>query len=216
MVNGFFGKLQFVKYPPLILAVILVSLIILVLTAGCVDKAKMQIEAEQQLAQDNIAQENAALQEENAQLKKQIETLAGIDKALRIEAITSLSKIELTRRCNLVDKNDDGNLDTLRVCLRTLDDIGDMVKAAGEVKIELWDLEADEQNAMIKSWEISAEVMKKAWSGTLLTSYFKFELDVTNENIQPSEAMTVRAEFVDYLTGQTLSAQKQIKLNTEH
>lgn len=181
--------------------------------AGCEEPAKKS--KSQTLKQDKpvpsestLGRQNTALKAENEGLKRQLETLMGINKPVRIEAISAVLSIELTDRCGIYDKDGDGKKETLVVYLRAVDDMGDCIKASGAVKIELWDLDTKPQDALLKSWQIGPEELKKSWSGSLLTSYYKLKLDAGAIAAGNKQELTVRAEFTDYLTGKILKAQQ--------
>ena len=190
--------------------------------AGCEGKAKLpkSSKATKQLvgvkseqSEVTLKRENEKLKAENKQLKEQLETLMGIDKPARLEAISAVSSIELTNRCGIYDKdsNDTGRKKTLVVYLRPIDDMGDCFKAAGAVKIELWNLNAKPAEALLSSWLIEPEKLKKRWSGSLLTSYYKLQFDVSSILGSKEKELTLKAEFTDYLTGKILRAQRVIK-----
>jgi hypothetical protein len=160
------------------------------------------------LSESTLGRQNTALKAENEELKRQLETLMGIDKPVRIEAVSTILSIELTDRCGIYDKDNDGKKETLVVYLRAVDDMGDCIKASGAVKIELWDLDTKPQDALLKSWQIGPEELKKSWSGSLLTSYYKLKLDAGAIAAGNKQELTVRAEFTDYLTGKILKAQQ--------
>ena len=190
--------------------------------AGCQEKAKtpkskgskplVGVKSAEQ-SEVTIKRENEELKAENKQLKEQLETLMGIDKPARLEAISAVSSIELTNRCGIYDKdsNDTGKKKTLVVYLRPIDDMGDCFKAAGAVKIELWNLNAKPAEALLSSWEIEPEKLKKRWSGSLLTSYYKLQFDVSSILGSKEKELTLKAEFTDYLTGKILRAQRVVK-----
>ena len=206
-------------------------LCVFLLFAGCEGKAKLhksplpergrgQASRRQALKQKEPAlseiplqRENEKLKAENKQLKEQLETLMGIDKPARLEAISAVSSIELTNRCGIYDKdsNDTGKKKMLVVYLRPIDDMGDCIKAAGAVKIELWNLNAKPAEALLSSWEIEPEKLKKRWSGSLLTSYYKLQFDVSSILGSKEKELTLKAEFTDYLTGKILRAQRVVK-----
>lgn len=219
-------------------------LLSLLLICGCQEKAKtpkskgskqlVGVKSEQ--SEVTLKRENEKLKAENKQLKEQLETLMGIDKPARLEAISAVSSIELTNRCGIYEKanppkgevspqaedsNDTGNSPrgdrvatgkkTLVVYLRPIDDMGDCFKAAGAVKIELWNLNAKPAEALLSSWLIEPEKLKKRWSGSLLTSYYKLQFDVSSILGSKEKELTLKAEFTDYLTGKILRAQRVIK-----
>jgi cell division protein FtsB len=190
--------------------------------AGCEGKAKLPkapksskplVGVKSEQSEVSLKRENEKLKAENKQLKEQLETLMGIDKPARLEAVSAVSSIELTNRCGIYDKdsNDTGKKKTLVVYLRPIDDMGDCFKAAGAVKIELWNLNAKPAEALLSSWPIEPEKLKKRWSGSLLTSYYKLQFDVNSILGSKEKELTLKAEFTDYLTGKILRAQRVIK-----
>ncbi|MFA5293795.1 MAG: hypothetical protein WC496_12300 [Phycisphaerae bacterium] len=196
---------------------ILISVFCVLLFAGCEEKKQIKTANEkpgilgQKAPEDNNSPKK--LSAEIKQLKEQIETLTGIDKQARIEALSTISAIELTSRCGLYDKkNKDNKKETLVVYLKPIDDMGDCVKAAGAVEIQLWNLNAEPNEALLSKWEIEPKELKKNWSGSLLTSYYKLQFDVNsvltgNKN---EKELTLKAQFTDYLTGKILKAQRVV------
>lgn len=187
----------------------------LLLFAGCEEatkKSKLQTSKDEPvLSEVTLGRQNAALKAEKDELKKQLDTLMGIGKNSRIEAVSTVLSIELTNRCGIYDKDDDGTKETLVVYLRTIDDMGDCVKAPGAVKIELWNLDAKPENALLKSWRIGPIELKKNWSGSLLTSYYKLKFDISAIAVENKQELTIRAEFTDYMAGKILKAQQICK-----
>lgn len=190
--------------------------ICLLVFSGCEKKAAIKTEKQDKpvLSQVTIQQENIKIKAENEQLKKQIETLIGIDKTARIDAISTVSAIELTGRSGLYNKNKDSNdvNETLIAYIKTIDDMGDVVKAPGQVKVELWDLNAKPADALLGSWAVEPAELKKKWSGSLMTSYYKLTFNVgAFPKDKKRQELTLKAEFVDYMSGKILKAQKVIK-----
>jgi len=194
----------------------------ILLFAGCQEKAKSPkskgskplVGVKSERSEVSVKRENEKLKAENQQLKEQLETLMGINKPARIEAISAVSAIQLTNRCGIYDKSKDGNdtnKKTLVVYLRPIDDMGDVLKAAGAVKIELWNLNAKPSEALLKSWQIEPKDLKKNWSGSLLTSYYKLRFDVASILTGKEKEITLKVEFTDYLTGRILKEQRVIK-----
>ena len=71
-------------------------------------KANQKAAEEKKVAEDvNSAGNCARLAAENKQLKEQVETLMGIGKQIRVEALSTLTAIELTNRGGVYDKNND-------------------------------------------------------------------------------------------------------------
>lgn len=144
------------------------------------------------------------------QLKKQLESLMGINKQARIDSISTITSIDVTNRSNLYDKNNDKKKEKLVVYLRPIDDMGDCIKAAGAAQVQLWNLDAEPNDALLKSWKIEPVELRKKWSGSLLTSYYKLQFDVGDILTGKEKDLTVKVEFTDYLTGRVLRAQRVI------
>ncbi len=181
---------------------------------GCEEQQKIKPAGGkgQALSQKEVKDTNSPrkLAAEVEQLKQQLEGLMGINKQARIDAISTITSIDVTRRSNLYDKNDDKKKETLVVYIRPIDDMGDCIKAAGSVEIQLWNLSAESNEALLKSWEIEPEELKKTWSGSLLTSYYKLQFDVSDILTGKEKDLTLKVQFTDYLTGKVLKVQRVI------
>jgi len=188
----------------------------LLVFGGCEKNAAIKTDKQSKpiLSPTSIQQENVKIKAENEQLKKQMETLIGIDKQVRIDAISTVSAIELTGRSGIRSKSKDSNdvNEVLIVYLKTIDDMGDVVKSPGEVKVELWDLNTKPAEALLGSWTVEPVKLKKSWSGSLMTNYYKLTFDVVAiPKDKKRQELTLKAEFVDYMAGKILKAQKVIK-----
>ncbi len=151
------------------------------------------------------------LEKENTELKKQIGTLISIDREVRLEVLERVSGIEIARRTGLFDKDKDGTKESLIVYVRTIDNSGDAIKAAGSVELQLWDLGADD-NARLAVWETGPEELKELWASTIMTNYFRLTNDVSEllKDVA-AEELTVKVTFTDYVTGKVFRKQTVIK-----
>ena len=197
-------------------------LLSILLICGCQGRtktpkaAKPLVGAKTEKSEVTFKRENEQLKEQNKQLQEQLDTLTGINRTARVEAISTISSIELTSRCGIYDKKSEDSNSTAKkkmliVYLRPIDDMGDCIKAAGALKIALWNLDAHPDKALLKSWEIEPKDLRKKWSGSLLTSYYKLPFDVNSILTGKEKELTLRAEFTDYLTGKVLKAQQVVK-----
>ena len=184
----------------------------IVLFAGCQEKQKTSSQkaviAEQKPAQDTNSP--AKLADEIAQLKKQVEGLMGINKDARTEALSTLSAVEVTSRSGLYSNDTDKKKNRLVVYLKPIDDMGDVVKAAGTVDVELWNLNLPAQNAMLGQWKVVPEQLKKNWTGSMLTNYYKLQFDVASILTGEEKELTLKVQFTDYLTGKIFKSQRVI------
>jgi hypothetical protein len=152
------------------------------------------------------------LEQENKTLTEQVETLSAVDKYLREEAISTLERIVISKRTKLFDKDEDGIFETLVVIIVPFDDAGDKVKAAGEVEVQLWDLDVLPDDARLAKWTVEAEEMKTRWMGMMLTDYYRLEFDVAGLIKEDAKELTVKVVFTEYIKGKIFRARHVVKL----
>jgi hypothetical protein len=148
---------------------------------------------------------------DNEQLKKQVKTLSGAREEATFDDIHSIENVEVTSYTNLYDKNDDGKMDTLIVYLKPSDAQADVIKAPGEVDVELWDLNKPGIEAKLGKWQVKPDELKKLWFATLVTINYRLTFDVTGKIEKYDEPLTVKVTFTDHLSGKTFKEQKVIK-----
>lgn len=187
-------------------------LILTSLLVGCQKEQKTEGEKAAVEAKKEIKDTNspAKLSAEIEQLKKQVESLMGINKQARTEALSTLSTVEVTNRSDLYDKDDDKKRETLVVYLKPIDDMGDVVKATGSVEVELWNLNAPSQDATLGQWKIEPEELKKYWTSSLMSTHYKLQFDIGPKLTGEEKELTLKVKFTDYLTGKVFTGQKVI------
>ncbi|OQA03393.1 MAG: hypothetical protein BWY69_00491 [Planctomycetes bacterium ADurb.Bin401] len=182
---------------------------VIIFLGGC--RQQQKIEDQKPIAEQKEAKESPAkLSAEIEQLKKQVESLMGINKQARTEALSTLSTVEVTNRSDLYDKDDDKKRETLVVYLKPIDDMGDTVKATGSVDIELWNLNAPSENATLGQWKIEPEELKKYWTSSLMSTHYKLQFDIGPKLTGKEKELTLKVKFTDYLTGKVFTGQKVI------
>ena len=192
---------------------ILLAGCLLVLIAGCENqKTKPAISETETLRQQNdeLKKQLEICKTENAEKENRISTLTATGKASN-EDIYDLKKVELTKYTNFYDHNKDGKKETLIVYLKPTDSQGDLIKAAGEVNIQLWDLNQPESSALLAQWDIAADKLGENWFSALLGTNYRFAFDITDTVKDFSKPLTVKTTFKDRLSGKTFFSQKIIK-----
>jgi len=152
----------------------------------------------------DLQQENSELKSQLEQRRRQVETLQALgDK--RLEKMFKVTGIKLGRHSGPVDLDDVGGSDAVRVYLKPVDQYGSVIKAAGDVRVRLFDLAAERQNTLIGEYEWPVDEVAERWSGGFATDHFTFDCPLA----EPAKLgpITIHAEFTDYLTGNTFSAQ---------
>lgn len=147
---------------------------------------------------------------ENEQLKKQLQVLAGLKPNVKLENLYNLQKVKITRYTNLYDKDKDGKKEKLIVYIQPIDKDGDIIKAAGAVNVQLWNLNNENGQALLGQWYVKPEKLKKLWFATLITNY-RLTFDVSDKINSFEDPLTVKVTFTDYLTGKVFKEQRVIK-----
>ena len=164
-----------------------------------------------------LEQENVKLRAEAGKLREtitaqgtQIETLQALGPK-RLDKLFYVTSIKLGRYTGGVDLDGKEGDDGIRVYLIPQDADGHTLKAAGNVRVQLFDLAAEEKDRMIATYTFTVETIGKNWAGGFLTKHYKFDCPWKTP---PARAeITVRASFTDYLTGKDFTAQKLCKVD---
>jgi hypothetical protein len=164
-----------------------------------------------QQAQSDIQRDNDQLRKDNRELSDQVETLRRLGPDC-LEKLFHVATIELGRHTGGVDLDGRPGHDAIKVYLDPLDRQGSVIKAAGEVIIRLFDLAAPAEKNLIGEYAWNVEEMGKEWSGGFGVYRFSFVCP-WKAGPPAHEEITVRVEFVDYLTGRRFTAQKACKVN---
>jgi hypothetical protein len=140
--------------------------------------------------------------------QKQIRSLQALGGAKRLEKIYNVSKIAIGRYTGGVDTDGVVGHDAIKVFLRPIDQDGSTLKAAGDVKIQIFDLALPEKEVLIGEYKWPVDKISKQWSGGFMTYHFSFVCPWKKASPPKHKKLTVRVEFLDYLTGKIFVAQK--------
>ncbi len=188
---------------------------LLLFTAGCEEaggKKRALNEQAYLLKQEKtqLARQVEQLEADNEQLQKQLQVLAGLPEQAKSKDLYELQRIKITRYTNLYDKDKDGKAESLVVYIQPMDTNGDIIKAAGAVDVQLWDLNITEGNALLGQWRVEPDELRKLWFAFLVINY-RLTFDVTDIIDKFDEPLTVKVTFIDYLSGKVLKDQRVIK-----
>lgn len=148
---------------------------------------------------------------EAEQLKSQVKTLAVLPQDKRDSLFYSLSAVTIGRFTDFYDKNEDGKRDKLIVYLRPIDRAGDVIKTAGVVGVQLWNLSDPNGHALLGQWQVQSAELHKCWFNTLASTAYRLTFDVSVTPEILAQPLTVRITFTDYLTGQVFTDQYVIQ-----
>ena len=150
------------------------------------------------------------LKSESGQLGKQIKALSGLSTD-ELEDLYKLQRIKIGGYTNFYDKDKDGKKEKLIVYVQPIDQDGDVIKVAGAVEVQLWDLTSPQANeALIAEWDVPPNQLRKLWYAALKTNY-RLSFDIADKIDSLAEPLTVKVSFTDYLTGKVFTEQTVIK-----
>lgn len=183
------------------------------LLAGCNLTTDQPLRAELDQCKATLGEarnENKRLTEQLQRQDERILSLMALgDKRLeQLYQVTNITLGDYTGGVNTEGK--DGH-NAVKVYLLPMDQDGSIIKAAGSVRIQLFDLSAPADRNLIGQCDFGIDEVRKHWSSGFMTYHFSFVCP-WKEGVPPHEDVTVRVEFTDYLTGKHLTTQKVVKV----
>ena len=158
---------------------------------------------------DRLRKANRKLQLSLAGKDRQIRTLQALGEK-RLEKLFHVERIEFGSHTGGVDLDETPGDDGIRVYLRPVDRDGSTLKAAGAIRIQLYDLAAAPNENLVGRYEWSVDQAAKQWSGFV---HYHYRLTCRWPARAPEhDEITVRAEFTDYLTGRRLTRQTTCRI----
>lgn len=127
----------------------------------------------------------------------------------RLDKLFYVADLELGRRCGGVDKDNKPGDEGVIVYFQPVDRDGHVIKAAGEATVQLYDLANPPAQNLIGEYHWSVDELGSTWAGGFLGSS-QFSLLCPCAGPPAHEQITIRATFVDYLTGKTFTATKTV------
>lgn len=194
---------------------LILQLACLVAATGCGDPCEQKLQAlrdEVIEAEDRIERLQEEKRQQSSSLQSQeklIQRLRGLSDA-RMSNLFTVQSIELGDYTTGVNLDDTPGDDGVRVRMVPIDASGSPLKAAGSVKIQLYDL-AQEDEPLVGKCSFGVEGIGDYWSSHFGTYHYRFECAFSR--LPAHEKITVRAEFTDYLTGTVHHAQKVITVD---
>jgi len=155
------------------------------------------------------------LEEANIALKKTVDDQAKQVAALREIGPLEFDKmilpvqIELDRLTGGYDEDGLPGDDGVVAYVKPIDADGDVIKAAGSLVMEVFDLANPPAQSLVAHAELDLDNTRKAWHGWLWTNHFTIKCPWPPPARKPPahRDLTVRVQFTGYVTGKTFTAQ---------
>ena len=174
-------------------------------------KANIELRKEAQTLRDQIAEltserDAAVAQARAGESSRAVPTLPveRLDKLFTAAGL-KFGKVVIGNDADAERPGDEG----VKLTLIPIDQFGDECKLAGSFTIELFDLAAEP--ARIGLWTIDTSTAQKKWVSTFVIDAYVFELPW--QTPPAHSKLTVKATFVDELTGRTFDAQRELTVN---
>lgn len=184
-----------------------------ILLAGCgigserKDPLELKVEALQQ-EKANLTGNVEQCRVENEQLQQQVKAMAALPKEGR-ESFYKLTSVRLARFTGFYDRDKNGKREKLLVYIQPIDADGDIIKAAGLVNVQLWNLNSPGNQAVLGEWQVQPDQLRQLWVSALVADYrLPFDVSLTPELL--AQPLTVKVVFTDYLTGEIFRDQMVI------
>ncbi|MBP8304657.1 MAG: hypothetical protein KBE04_11065 [Phycisphaerae bacterium] len=154
------------------------------------------------------------LQAENEALRRQLESVPREPLDAQAREFHRLERIRLGGYTGFYDKDKDGTLEKLIVYVQPVDEAGDVVKASGAVDVQLWDLSADPNRALLGAWHVEPPSLHGMWFATLVTINYRLVFD------RPADApldrpLTIKVVFTEGLSGKVFTEQRVVQPRQE-
>ncbi len=187
---------------------------LLLLLGGCGIGSERKTEAE--MRAEKLEQQKADLTgdvqqywAEIEQLRAQVRSLSALPKDQSNNPYEVMT-VRVAKISNFFDKDSDGKQEKLVVYVQPIDAEGDIIKAAGTVAVQLWNLDNPNGEALLGQWQVEPAELRKLWFDSFTTGY-RLTFDRPEGLEVLSEPLTVKVTFTDYLTGETFRVQQVMK-----
>jgi hypothetical protein len=171
-------------------------------------EAKKVIQAESQTAR--LQRELADARDLLAQRDRQVAELLGLGGPERMKKLYLVQRIGLGASTAAVDLDNKPGDDGVKVYVEPIDQYGSVLKAPGSVTVQLYDLAAEAKDNLVGQLRYDVDQTAKCWSSGFLAYWYSFTCPWKAGPPKHGQ-ITVRVEFVDYLTGKKFEAQTIVR-----
>lgn len=181
--------------------------------AGCTDTGNVDLRRQIAELRTQIDEKNTQIESQQAQINE-LEQQLRVARAISDEDMAILFhpvKIAIDKLSGGENYDSQPGDDGVTVFLRPIDQQGDVLKAAGAMRIELYDLAAPEGQKQLGTWNFPVAQAKDLWYGQLMTQHYTLKCPWKDRRPTGAE-ITIRATFVDYLTQRVMTDQATCKI----
>ena len=157
----------------------------------------------------DVADRNARIH----RLERQVATLQSWDGDRKVELLAPV-KIEIVSRSRGGDYDDSPGDDGVTVYVRPIDADGFAVKSARMIRVKLLDLRQEGARLLGDCIFDDADALNRKWHGRFATNHYALECPFSPGEVPPPHGEVLASvEFVDSLTGATLTAARIVPVS---
>ncbi len=181
---------------------------------GCGQNKVAQLRSKLQSSESQLEKSTTLLANREttiSELRKQLIAAQGLDPK-RWERAYRPTDLRIASLSGGADYDGKPGDDGVTVYLQPLDRDGDVIKVAGEIRVQLYDLAAQPGRQLIAEYRIPADKSGDAWYGKLMTQHFTIKCPWPSAPPLHTE-ITIYAVFIDNLTNYVVTAQTTCKIS---
>lgn len=179
------------------------------LACGCVDQDKIDTAAQRDKALADVRRLQKQLDELQARLGERDRRVRDLLKLgeKRLEKLYTVRRIRFGSGTGGIDLDDKAGDDAVKVVLQPIDQHGSVIKAAGNVTLQIFDLAAPAKQNLLGEFRFDVDETAKHWSSGFISYHYSFTCRF-KAGPPKHDRLTVRAAFVEYLTGKRFETQQ--------
>lgn len=178
---------------------------------GCASQTEMDLRRDNERLKREVEQQRhdlAAHQAAIDELNRHLQTARGItDEDLR--KVFYPEQIVIDPLSGGDDYDGKPGDDGVTVYVRPVDRVGDTIKVAGDIRVELYDLAAPPGDNRVGECFVPVDKAIEMWHGKLMTNHFTIRCPWKSGPPRNPE-ITVRVTFKDFLTQRVMTAQRVV------
>jgi len=168
-----------------------------------------------QLAQEQVTRLGNQLAEQeqaNRTLQGQVTQLRGLSEKQRLEQLVVADRLQLASLSGGYDTDGKPGDDGLVLFVQPVDRDGDIIKAAGALKVTVFDLKQPPDRNVVAQYSFTPEAARKLWYGRLMTYHFTVRCPWPTGQVPVHDELTAYVAFTDLMTGKELTIQQAFKV----
>lgn len=182
---------------------------LLLAAVGCQPAGRVEYERELQRLRDALAEKENQVAAQQATIDTLTRRLDEV-RAIKPEDLAKLfvpDRLVIDGLSGGYDEDGRPGDDGVVVYLKPVDQVGDVLKVAGDIRIQLYDLAAPPDRNLVGECVIPLEEARNLWYGKLMTYHYAVRCP-WRDGPPAHPEITIRATFTDYLTQHVLTAQR--------